>query len=97
MKQTSVTEKYNPIVNLSSQIKDQEPEASISDVIQAVILMRSLPSEYDTTIEILTNKEKFPKISEAFQTAKSTKTKLAEPDIPTELEIANSTTTPSSK
>ena len=84
-------------MNLSSQITDQEPDAIISDVIQAVILMRSFPSDYDTTIEILTNKEKFPKIGEVFQAAKTTETKLAEPEIPTELEIANSTTTPSEK
>lgn len=59
--------------------------------------MRSLSSEYHTTIEILTNKEKFLKIRKSFQNAKTTETKPAEPEIPTKLEVANSTTIPSVK
>lgn len=55
LKQIAVTEKYDLIVNLTAQISDQEPEAIISDIAQAVILMKSLSSDYDTTLKILIN------------------------------------------
>lgn len=48
----------------------------ISDVIQSVILMRGVPSEYDTVIEILTNRDKFPKLFDVFQAAKTTETNI---------------------
>ncbi|KAI1004074.1 hypothetical protein K3495_g4136 [Podosphaera aphanis] len=87
MKQSNVTEKYDLIINLSTQIADQEPDAKIPDIIQVVILMQSLPSSYDTTIEILTSKEKFRTVNDVIQAIKSTETKLDEPI--EEIEIAN--------
>ncbi|VCU41089.1 Bgt-20164 [Blumeria graminis f. sp. tritici] len=52
--------------------------------------MRSLSLEYHTTIENLTKRDKFPNLFEVFQSARTTKTKLAELDehVP-ELELAN--------
>lgn len=41
MKQCTVTEKYDVMINITSQITDQEKEAMIQDIVQAVILMRS--------------------------------------------------------
>lgn len=94
MKEVDVVEKYDLIINLCSQITDQQPDASISEIVQAVILMRSLPSEFDTTLEILTNKNTFPTLEDVFQAAKSTETRLADPEISTELQIANSVSKP---
>lgn len=87
MKHSTVTEKYDLIVNLTAQIAQQQQEATIPDIIQAVILMRSLSTEYDTTVEILTNKDRFPKVYEVFQAAKGTETKLDESLL--EVEIAD--------
>ncbi|KHJ32814.1 hypothetical protein EV44_g3611 [Erysiphe necator] len=66
MKQSSVTDKYDLKINLTTQIAEQQPDAKIPDIVQVVILMRSLASEYDTTLEILTSKEKFPTVNEVF-------------------------------
>lgn len=90
MEQGPIIEKFDLIVNLTSQIADQEPEEVISDIFQAVILARSLLSEYNTTLEILTNKEEFPKLYEVFETAKTYETKLSEPETNvTAIDIAN--------
>lgn len=89
MKHASVVEKYDLIINLCAQITDQQPDATISDIVRAVIFMRSLPSEYDTTLEILTNKSTFPTIEDIFQAVKSTETRLADTEDFTELQIAN--------
>ncbi|KAF5188826.1 hypothetical protein FRX31_021587, partial [Thalictrum thalictroides] len=87
MKDSFVTEKYDLIVSLSSQIESQQSKAKIPNIVQAVILMRSLPHEYDTTLEILTNKDDFPTINDVFQAAKATETRLNEQN--DDIEIVN--------
>ena len=90
MKTSAITLKYDLIISLTSEIATQEPDAAISDVVQAVILMRSLPQQYDTTIEILTKRDRFPKLFEVFQSARTTETELAEPEENMiDLEVAN--------
>ncbi|KAI1005271.1 hypothetical protein K3495_g2951 [Podosphaera aphanis] len=91
MKSSPVTEKHDLIGNLSSQIVEQEPDASISEIVRTAIFMRSLPFEYDTTIEILTKRDKFPTFFEVFQSACATETKLSDPEYnQADIEIANS-------
>ena len=90
MKISPVTLKHDLIVSLTLEIAAQELETAIPDVVQTVTLMRSLSQEYNTTIEILTKRDKFPNFFEVFQSVRTTETKLAEPDEHTlEVELAN--------
>lgn len=55
MNKSLITERFDLVVNMSFQIADNVPEVIIPNIFQAAILMRSLPPDYDTILEILTN------------------------------------------
>ena len=59
MKHSTVTEKFDLVINLTSKIAERQQDVIVPDITQAVILMRILPSEYDTTLEILTCRLEF--------------------------------------